>query len=97
MENHRHAKTHKKATQIHPMSNNSFIKSYKKVVDNSIRLRYYKYEHRSLRTSQRANGVPDRLLFFISSLFYHILFILSSVIRTFEHRNIKVCHKKQLF
>ena len=63
MENHRHAKTHKKATQIHPMSNNSFIKSYKKVVDILIRLRYYKYEHRSLRTSQRATVYQTVALF----------------------------------
>lgn len=64
MENHRHAKTHKKATQIHPMSNNSFIKSHKKVVDNSIRLRYYKYVLKRSTDLTKGERLADRLLFF---------------------------------
>ena len=74
MENHRHAKTHKKATQIHPMSNNSFIKSYKKVVDILIRLRYYKHEHRSLRTSQGRTVYQT-----VCSFLFHRYSIISSL------------------
>lgn len=64
MENHRHAKTHKKATQIHPMSNNSFIKSYKKVVDILIRLRYYKYVLKRSTGLTKGDGLATVALFY---------------------------------
>ena len=65
MENHRHAKTHKKQHKYTQCGNNSFIKSYKKVVDKSGRLRYYKYVLKRSTDLTKGDGVEDRCLFYL--------------------------------
>ena len=78
MENHRHAKTHKKQHKYTQYCNNSFIKSYKKVVDKSGRLRYYKYVHKGSTDLTKGDGWQTVALF-LFSLFYHIRLHLSTL------------------
>ena len=64
MDNHRHAKTHKKQHKYTQCDNNSFIKSYKKVVDKSGRLRYYKYVHKGSTDLTKGDGLATVALFY---------------------------------
>ena len=63
MENHRHAKHTKKQHKYTQYCNNSFIKSYKKVVDKSGQLRYYKYASRRSTDLTKGDGLATVALF----------------------------------
>ena len=64
MENHRHAKHTKKQHKYTQYCNNSFIKSYKKVVDKSGQLRYYEYESRGSTDLTKGDGWQTVALFY---------------------------------
>lgn len=65
MENHRHAKHTKRQHKYTQRCNNSFIKGYKKVVDKSGQLRYYKYVLKRSTDLTKGDGVEDRCLFYL--------------------------------
>ena len=65
MENHRHAKHTKRQHKYTQCCNNSFVKSYKKVVDKSGQLRYYKYVLKRSTDLTKGDGVEDRCLFYL--------------------------------